>query len=273
MTARDPYRYINELDDAAAERLIARLESRARDKVFTKLFEKYAGQLDLPRSARVLDVGCGSGVIVRSLVQRRDFSGQAFGVDHSPLFIDAARRFAQAEGIADRVVFQIGDAHKLEFSDASFDAVIAHTLISHVSEAETVLREIARVLRRGGTFAIFDADYASLTYAFSDHALGRQMDEALANATFNNPRVMRELPHLLWETGFEIIAAWGDVVAEIGNGSYFKTFAETYSPYVSEAGLLPADTVQTWLAVQRRSMENGTFFASCNYYTYLARRA
>ncbi|MGE5159784.1 MAG: hypothetical protein ACM3OF_16755, partial [Gemmatimonas sp.] len=89
---------------------------------------------------------------------------------------------------------------------------------------------------------------------------------------FNNPLIMRDLPRLLPELGLKMTAAWGDAVAEIGTGSYFKSFAETYAPYVTRAGLLPAETVETWLAAQRQSMEKGTFFASCNYYTYLVRR-
>lgn len=272
MAARDPHRFVNELDGATVQRLIDRLESRARDEVFTRLFEKYAAKLNLPPSAQVLEAGCGTGAMIRLLAQRSGFSGKAFGVDHSPAFIDAARRFAQREGVGDRVEFRVGDAHKLDFSDGAFEVAIAHTLISHVTEPATILRELARVVRPGGTVAIFDGDYASLTYAFPDHDFGRRMDAALVNATFNNPLVMRDLPRLLPDFGLKIAAAWGDAVVEIGSGSYFKSFAETYAPAVTRAGLLPAETVDAWLAAQRQSMENGTFFASCNYYTYLARR-
>ncbi|MCU7934167.1 MAG: methyltransferase domain-containing protein [Candidatus Thiodiazotropha sp. (ex Dulcina madagascariensis)] len=273
MVTRDPHRFVNELDEAAVERLIARLESRAKDAVFTRLFDKYAARLALPPSARVLEVGCGTGAMMRFLAKRSDFSGKAIGVDQSPPFIKAATGFAQRERVDDRVAFRIGDAHNLDFPAAAFDAVIANTLISHVTEPETVLREMARVVRPGGTVAIFDGDYASLTYAFPDHDFGHQMDVALASASFNNPRIMRDLPRLLPAFGLEVSAAWGDAVVEIGNGSYFKSFAETYAPYVTGAGLLPAEAVEGWLAAQRQAMENGTFFASCTYYTYLAQRS
>ena len=48
--------------------------------------------------------------------------------------------------------------------------------------------------------------------------------------------------------------------------------AETYAPLVATTGLLPAAVVDAWLADQRRSAANGTFFAACNYYAYVARR-
>lgn len=272
MAARDPHRFVNELDDATIERLISRLESRAKDRVFARLFDKYAAQLALPPSAQVLEVGCGTGAMTRFLAQRPDFAGKAIGVDHCRAFIEAARRFAQAENVNDRVEFRVGDAHNLDFSSATFDAVIAHTLISHVTEPTAVLREMARVVRPGGTVVIFDGDYASLTYAFPDHEFGRRMDAALVSAAFNNPMIMRVLPRLLPELGLSLTAARGDAVVEIGTGSYFKSFAETYASSVTKAGLLPAKTVEAWLTGQRQSMEDGTFFACCNYYTYLARR-
>ncbi len=269
MATRDPHRFINELDQTAVERLIVRLESRAKDAVFANLFDKYAPKLTLPPSAKVLEVGCGTGAMTRFLAQRSDFSGQIIGMDQSPIFVDAARRFAQEENVDNCVDFQVGDAHSLDFSPDIFHAVIAHTVISHVTEPELVLREMARVLRPGGIAVIFDGDYASLTYAYPNHDFGQLMDMALANATFNNPRIMRDLPQLLPELGLKITSAWGDAVVEVGNGSYFKSFAEAYVPAVKNAGLVPAEAVDAWFAAQLQSMENGTFFASCNYYTYL----
>jgi SAM-dependent methyltransferase len=272
MAARDPHRFVNELDEAAIERLVARLESRAKDAIFARLFDKYAAQLALPPSAKVLEVGCGTGAMLRSLVQRDDFSGKAFGVDQCAAFIDAATRFAHDAKLGDRVDFRVGDAHRLDFPAETFDAVFAHTLVSHVTAPETVLGEMARVVRPGGTVVVFDGDYASMTYACSDHEFGHRMDAALVSASFNNPRVMRDLPRLLPKLGLRLMAAWGDAVVEIGHGSYFKSFAETYLPYVTMAGLLSVEEAEAWLTAQRQAMENGTFFASCNYYTYLARR-
>jgi ubiquinone/menaquinone biosynthesis C-methylase UbiE len=272
MATRDPHRFVNQLDDGAVTRLVDRLESRAKDRVFARLLEQYLERLALSASGSVLEIGCGTGAVLRAIAARDEFRGTALGVDQGEAFVDAARRFAAQEGLIERIEFRVGDAHDLDVADDAFDTVIAHTLISHVTEPETVLREMARVVRSGGSVAIFDGDYASLTYGYPDHDTGRAMDSALANATFNNPLVMRDLSRLLPEFGFDIVHADGEAVTEIGSASFFRSFAETYAPLVKDADMLPAETVEAWLAAQRQAMEDGTFFASCNYYTFLARR-
>ncbi len=272
MSVRDSHRFSNQLDETTTKRLIDRLESRAKDAVFTRLFDQYMTKLRFPGSGRALEVGCGTGAMIRALARRGNFSGRAIGVDQSPAFVEAAERFAREEGVDELVEFKVGDAHDLDFEDGSFDVVIAHTLLSHVTDPKVVLKEITRVVRKHGSVAIFDGDYATLTYAFPDPKFGRQMDEALASATFNNPLIMRDLGRLLPEMGLEITETLANVVSEIGTASYFKSFAETYAPLVASGGLLPRKKVDEWLAVQKRAMDDGTFFASCNYYTYLLRR-
>ena len=83
---------------------------------------------------------------------------------------------------------------------------------------------------------------------------------------------MRNLVHLLPEMGFEITETLVNVVSEVGSASYFKSFADTYAPLVASGGLLPKKKVEYWIAAQNEAMNNGTFFASCNYYTFLSRR-
>lgn len=272
MVARDPHRFINELDDDALARLVARLESRARDAVFARLLDKYLSTLPISASSRILDVGTGTGVVLRAIARRGDFRGQATGIDQCPAFVETANNFAKAEELTGRLDFRVGDAHRLDFPAGTFDIVIAHTVISHVTAPLAVLGEMARVVKPGGIVVVFDGDYASLTYAFADHDFGHQMDTALANATFNNPRIMRDLPRLLPELGLKFVAGWGDAVAEIGQGSYFKSFAETYVPYVKRSGAFPEQAIDIWFDTQLRAIVNGTFFATCNYYTYVTRR-
>ena len=270
---RDAMQFINEQDAATRERFIERLEFRATDPTFTAYRDAYLELIDLPGAASVLDLGCGTGVVTRAIAARDGFAGTVTGVDQSPDFIAAARRLATEDGVGERAEFVIGDAHALDLPNASFDAVVAHTLISHVRDPLAVLAEAARAIRPGGAVAVFDGDYASLTFGSSDPRLGEAMERALQSMIMSSPRVMRELPRLLARAGLRLTATQAHVYAEAGSSSFMINLAETYAPLAAAAGLLPAAHVDAWLADQRRSAADGTFFAACNYYAYVAHAA
>jgi hypothetical protein len=83
---------------------------------------------------------------------------------------------------------------------------------------------------------------------------------------------MRDLPRLLPKAGLRPIETQANVYAEAGSSSFMLNLAETYVPLTASTGQLPAAQVDAWLADQRRSASDGTFFAACNYYAYLGRR-
>ena len=271
--ARDAMQFINEQDTATLERFIQRLEYRGTDPTFTAYRDAYLKLIELPPTAGVLDLGCGTGVVTRAIAARDGFTGTVTGIDQSLDFIAAAHRLAADEGVADRVEFVLGDAHDLDLPAASFDAAVAHTLVSHVRDPLAVLAEAARVVRPGGHVAVFDGDYASLTFGCSDPRLGDAMEAAFQSMIMSAPRVMRELPRLLPKAGLRLTATQAHVLAEAGSSSFLINLAETYAPLAASTGLMPAGDVEAWLADQRRSAEDGTFFAACNYYAYVAKAA
>jgi ubiquinone/menaquinone biosynthesis C-methylase UbiE len=271
MATRDAYEFINELDRSTVEALINRLEFRAQDANFSQFREAYLEKLALPPSAAVLDLGCGTGVLARALAAR-GFAERLVGVDQSPVLIESAKRLASDERIGEHIDFRVGDVHHLDLRDAEFDAAIAHTLLSHVSDPLQVLREAARVVRPGGWVVAFDGDYASWTFGCSDPVLARAMEDAIMAAVVSKPRVMRDMPRLLREVGMRRVETLGFVYLDVGKGGFFPGAAEAYAPLVARAGLLSQADIDRWLNEQRQSMRDETFFSACNYYAYLARR-
>ncbi|MEV0802702.1 methyltransferase domain-containing protein [Kribbella sp. NPDC050281] len=268
---RDAMQFVNEQDAATVERFIERLELRGKDPTFVAYREAYLDAMDLPPTASILEVGCGTGVVSRAIASRDGFAGSVTGVDQSQDFIAVAQTLAANEGVGDRVQFAVGDAHKLDLPTAGFDAAIAHTLVSHVRDPLAVLKEMARVVRPDGIVALFDGDYASLTFDCADPALGKAVEAALEAMIMSSARVMRELPRLLPKAGLRLLVTQANVYAETGSSTFMLNLAETYAPLIAVQGLLPAAQVDEWLAHQRRSAADGTFFAACNYYAYLAR--
>lgn len=272
MTARDAMEFMNEQDEATLQRFVERLEFRGRDPKFVAYRDAYVAKMGLAPTAQVLEVGCGTGVVTRALASRDGFSGRVTGVEQSPALVEVAQRLAAEEGVGERTEFRVGDAHALELADASVDAVVLHTTMSHVTDPLTVVEEAARVLRPGGSFAAFDGDYASWTFGHGDHALAQEMEAALLAAVVSKPRVMRDMPRLLRDAGLRLVDVDAHVYAEVGHSAFFLGAAESYAPLIAREGLVPGERVEAWLGELRRASEDGVFFAACNYYAYIATR-
>jgi len=129
-----------------------------------ELREQLLDQLALKGDEKVLDVGCGRGLLAIGAAKRLK-TGKVTGIDVwnpqdlSGNSAEAARENAKAEGVGDRVRFDTGDARKLVYPDSFFDAVISsnalHTLDDDL-EREQALKEMLRVLKPAGRVVIFD---------------------------------------------------------------------------------------------------------------------
>src|SRR4051794_10613450 len=105
---------------------------------------------------RALDVGCGPGALTARLVSRLGADAVA-AVDPSASFVDAARaRFPDVD-------VRLGHAEDLPFPDGSFDVALAQLVVLFMNDPVAGLREMARVLRPGGTLAAAVWDHAGGT--------------------------------------------------------------------------------------------------------------
>jgi ubiquinone/menaquinone biosynthesis C-methylase UbiE len=269
---RDVFRLAPNMDDAVLATVADRLEFRATDAGYVAISQAYFERLPLLPPCRLLALGCGTGVEVRALKRAVAPEVVLVGMDHSDELVSRARAVTAGEGLSENVEYLTGNAHDLPFDEAEFDVVALHTLISHVEDPAKVLSEGRRVLRPGGTMAIFDGDYASLTFAHPDPVTAVTVEEKLKQVMVANPRVMRDLPRLLQEADLDLIDADGAVYADIGTGAFWVNAAEAYAALLAGSGLLPVETVEGWRSEQAAAVERGTFFGASTYYTYLARR-
>jgi len=111
--------------------------------------------LGMTASGEAVDVGCGPGHLAIDLA-RRARGLHVTGIDLSDEVLTQGRDNAQRAGVADRVSFHRGDAQQIPFPDASLDLVVTTLSLHHWSDPVAVLDEIARVLRPGGSFLVFD---------------------------------------------------------------------------------------------------------------------
>jgi arsenite methyltransferase len=104
---------------------------------------------------RVVDVGCGAGIDTLIASKMIGPEGRAIGVDMTPAMVEKARHGAAAMG-ATNVSFREGLAEALPVDDEWADVIISNGVMNLFPDKLAGLREMARVLRRGGRLQIGD---------------------------------------------------------------------------------------------------------------------
>jgi ubiquinone/menaquinone biosynthesis C-methylase UbiE len=120
-----------------------------------RLQERLIDQARIRPDDRVLDIGCGTGNLTL-LVAKRYPMASVVGLDPDPAALDRARTKAAKGKLP--AAFDQGFAEELPYPDRSVDVVLCSLALHHVTEEHriTSLREVARVLRPGGTFHLLE---------------------------------------------------------------------------------------------------------------------
>ena len=149
--------------------------------------------LQLPSGSRGLDAGCGIGLRALLVAEAVGPTGHVTGLDISPEFLLHAEEIVKKSGLSERISFQEGDVRELPFDDDAFDWAWSSSCVGYAASLEPlpVVKELARVVKPGGSVAIF---------AWSSETLlpGYPLLEARLNATSSGiaPFAMGKRPEL-----------------------------------------------------------------------------
>jgi ubiquinone/menaquinone biosynthesis C-methylase UbiE len=111
-----------------------------------------------PAPRRILDVGCGTGYLLRQLAARCPQASELAGIDAAPAMIEVAA----ATAADDRLHFRVGTAEKLPWPAGAFDLVVSTTSFDHWADQQAGLTECARVMVPGGTLVLVDQFWSLL---------------------------------------------------------------------------------------------------------------
>lgn len=268
-TVSDVWASVSELEPAMQDRLADVLETRGANPRQQEMRHAFLADIELPSEARVLDVGCGTGVLTRQL-------GRMPGV-HSVVGIDpAASLLARARALAHdlaNVHFQEADARSLPFDDDAFDVVVFDSTLSHVPGPGRALAEAFRVLRPSGQLAAFDGDYATATVALGDHDPVQACVDAMMASSVSDRWLVRRLPELARAQGFAVVSFRSYGFVEISGGEYMLSVVDRGADLLFSRGEIGADCAAALKSEARRRIETGTFFGHIAYASLLARPA
>ena len=263
----DVWAQIAELDPSMQSRLADVLETRGADVQQRRMRQAFLDSVAFPDGGRVLDVGCGTGVLTRMLAARPEID-EVIGVDPATSLLERARALAGD----DPVTFLEGDARSLPVEDESFDVVVFDSTLSHVPGVEQALAETFRVLRTPGWLAVFDGDYATTTVAVADHDPLQECVNAMMASSVNDRYVMRRLPSLARQAGFELDRFDSYGFADMSADGYMVTVVERGVDILETSRQIGQATAGALKAEVMRRASEGTFFGHIAYASLVARK-
>jgi SAM-dependent methyltransferase len=260
----DPYRHVDAQPDPA--QMGAALEERGRTASHRRLLQSFLAFVGVGSGATVLEVGCGTGVVLRQLAARVGPRGRVVGVDPSRAFLAAAARILRDRPERPRITLKTGDGAHLPFADGKFDATLAVTVLLHVADPLAVVKEMARVTRPGGVVGLQDQDFGTVALTHPERALTERILGGVVSHIYEEPCSGRRLPGLLRSAGLERLRLQTTVYQDTTLEPWSKSFLERRAENAVRFGLVDAPTAQRWLDALTATVAAGAFVLTINYY-------
>jgi ubiquinone/menaquinone biosynthesis C-methylase UbiE len=196
-------------------------------------------------NARILDLGCGQGNTTRCLADALK-PAVCIGLEYDADLVEYAKTRPDNPP---SVRFQQGDATQLTFADESFDIVFCRYLLIHMADPIPVIREMMRVVRRGGYAIAFEADFVT---EFSHPACDALVSiNKIWQKVFQNPTAGRELVHYFRGAGASGIQAGAHLHLEYDAAivkRLYRLTAEATGAAAEAKGVLTAGEVREMIS-------------------------
>ena len=264
----DVYATITEADPDLQEQLATVLELRAADPAQRAMLAEYTAALDLPGRAAVLEVGCGTGPVCRHLATLPGVASVT-GIDPSPLFVERAR------ALAPELDFRIGDARALDVPRRRVRRRgVPHVALPRAGARSGRSPRPTACCGRGGRLAVFDGDYATITFARDAADPLQSCAEAVIDMVVHDPWLMRRAVPLVRAAGFGGIEVRAHPYTSAGAGTdYLLALVDRGATALAARGTIGAPLADALKAEGRARMAAGAFFGHIDYVSVIAQAA
>jgi len=251
----DPKEFANYLDANTAQNAVKRYKKKTYQL------------LNIANGSSVLDIGCGTGDDVLAMAELVGPNGKVVGIDKSKSLIEEANDRSNLEQVP--VQFQIGDVHKLDFADNTFDGCRADRVFQHLQDRHQALSEMIRVTRPGGRIVVFDPDWDTMIVEAPDRDLTRKIIDHFVDQLVLNPWCGRESYKLFQQLGLENVVVADTatfVLMDFSTAKQLWKFDEV-ADLIREENPILADKVESWLSYLKQADDEGFFFSAVTGFT------
>lgn len=224
--------------------------------------------LNLQVGERVIDVGCGPGLLTQEMALAVGENGRVVGIDTSEAMLDIARR--RCEGL-DQIRIANGDAITIEEKDDSFDAVACVQVLLYVPSVKDAIAEIYRVLRPGGRLVIMETDWRGTVLNSSDESLTRKIISSW-DLDVPSPGLPVRMSPMLRQHGFRAIRVHAlPIVSTSYNPDGFSVvMMKQFAECAKKHGIADRLKTDAWLEELKRLDEEMSYFFCVNRFLFSA---
>jgi SAM-dependent methyltransferase len=246
---------------------VALLEDRATSPSYAGMVRTMLDVMAPAAGETILEVGCGSGALLRLVGRHLGRANPLTGVDLNPFLLREAAVLAEEDGLADRIDLREGNAERLPFVDAGFDHAYSVTVLEEC-DADLALRELRRVVRPGGRVGVV------VRAAELPHPWNVELPEALRQKVENKPPLVsprgvadRSLYARMAAAGFERLTCFPMLASfDRVDGPFFR-FGEG-----RVLAQLSAEEKPVWQAARQAALEAGVLFMTGPHHCAVGRR-
>lgn len=251
-------------DEEATRRLLAVYTTPdvvAQREAFVRLLAPQPGE-------RVVDVGSGPGFLASAIADAVQSTGAVCGIEISEPLNAVARAHC-----GDKAWVEIGhgDATRLPYPNAFFDAAISTQVLEYVADVDAAIAEVFRVVRPAGRAVVVDTDWDSIVWHSADPSRMNRILRAWEQHV-PHPRLPRTLAPRLRRAGFRVdlqrvIPLFNPV---FDRHTYSNQMVDLIVSFVAAHADIPLDEASRWADDLRDSGRRNEYFFSLNRYAFLA---
>lgn len=241
-------------------------ETRSQYKDQKKINNILKNLINPKDGEKILDVGCGTGILTRLIATSLFPNGSIRGIDISKHFIDLAHNYIQDLKYGSVIKFDVGDAEKLPYPNEHFDAAYAARVLLYIINPHQAVKELKRVVKNKGRIVLADWDFDTLVIDHSDRQITRKIIHWRTDNKDGNNWSGRQLFRLLKEQNLEDIVIEPVVTIAIDEDNSLTQSIFNAASGALEARVITSIQFESWITELKKKLLEGNFFASIGYF-------